>query len=333
MNEVEKESWEVMAAEEGVRVDLALGARHPEYSRTRLQRAVKEGALTLDGVVVTAPGVRLEAGQRISFVLPPLESAADAPSAPRADEGIPLDIIYEDDSLLVINKPAGLVVHPGAGNQDGTLVSALLAHAPENFADMMDEECRPGIVHRLDRETSGCLAIAKTQAAAEALRQAFKERRTAKIYLAVARGYFDPLSGSVDEPIGRDQNNRLRMDIVPVEAGGREALTKYRVVAATGGCSLLQVRIYTGRTHQIRVHLAWLRRPVLGDTLYGGGRECPPFSVRRQMLHAWKLALPHPVTGKTMTFTAPMAEDFRQAASIFAEAAPAAIDALMAEDK
>jgi len=334
MNELEKDTWEVTAEEEGIRLDLALSARHPEYSRTRVQRAVKEGALTLDGAVVTTPGLRLEQGQRLSFELPKLESAAESsPTAPRADATMPLDVLYEDDALLVINKPAGVVVHPGAGNQEGTLVSALLAHAPENFTDMMDEECRPGIVHRLDKDTSGCLAIAKTQAAAEALRQAFKERKTAKVYLAIARGYFEPLSGTVNEPIGRDECNRLRMDIVPVEAGGREALTKYRVVAATGGCSLLQVRIYTGRTHQIRVHMAWLRRPVLGDMLYGGGRECPPFSARRQMLHAWKLALPHPVTGEMMTFTAPMPEDFRQAAELFEKDNPKAIEALMAEDK
>ena len=323
--------WELPPENAGQRLDLALCARHPELSRTRIQNAIREGAVMVDGRPASTLSMRMEAGRRIAFRLPP---APDEDGAlPQPDASIRVETLFEDESLLVVNKPAGLVVHPGTRNLQGTLVSALLARDPENFSDMMDEECRPGIVHRLDKDTSGCLAIAKTQAAAEALRAAFRERRTTKIYLAVARGYFDPPSGTIDAPIARDELNRVRMAVVPAEAGGKEALTKYRVVAAFGGCSLMQVRLYTGRTHQIRVQLAWMRRPVLGDLLYGGGRECPPFSVARQMLHAWKLALPHPVTGQVMTFTAPMPYDFRETAARFAAAAPETLKALFDEDK
>ncbi len=325
------DSWEVVPESAGQRLDLALCDRHPELSRTRIQNAIREGAVFVDGQPADTLSMRLSAGRRIDFHLPPVSREEDM--VPQPDASIPMEILFEDESLLVVNKPAGLVVHPGTRNLQGTLVSALLARDPDNFNDMMDEECRPGIVHRLDKDTSGCLAIAKTQAAAEALRTAFRERQTTKIYLAVARGYFDPPSGTIDAPIARDELNRVRMAVVPVEAGGKEALTKYRVVAAFGGCSLLQVRLYTGRTHQIRVHLAWMRRPVLGDLLYGGGRDCPPFSVQRQMLHAWKLALPHPVTGQPMTFTAPMPPDFRETVERFTEAAPASLKALFAEDR
>lgn len=294
----------------GTRLDMLLVARHPERSRTSIQKAIDAGCATINGEPGKS-GIRLEVGDEVVYDLPD-----ELPKAPIQAEDIPLEILYEDEAILVVNKPAGLVVHPAAGNQNGTLVSALLFREPEGFASVGEDADRPGIVHRLDKDTSGVLVIARTPEAHAALKQSFQERKVDKIYLTIAQGHFKESFDAIEEPIGRDPKNRQRMAVV---ADGREALTKYRVIAEEHGMSLLQVRLYTGRTHQIRVHLAHIGHPVLGDGLYGGPRKWAPFSCPRQMLHAWKLALPHPITGERVVFTAPTPPDFRKNLDIFAQ--------------
>ena len=296
----------------GLRLDCFLVRRYPGHSRSYLQRCIEEKLVTVNGIPERA-GLRLEGGETIAI----WGWRDETPEEIRPAD-IPLEILHEDDDLLVINKPAGLVVHPAAGNRQGTLVSALLHYAQETFAELADdgEDDRPGIVHRLDKDTSGVMVIAKTPVAHARLKEDFRQHRIDKIYLAIARGHFRDGFGVIDAPLGRDEKNRLKRKVC---AGGKEALTKYRRVGEAHGCTLLQVRLYTGRTHQIRVHLAHLGHPVLGDLLYGGGAKCPPFRYHRQLLHAWKLALPHPVTGERMVFTAPPAPDMATEIARFAD--------------
>ncbi len=296
----------------GMRLDHFLVKQFPEHSRSYLQRCIEAQLVTVNGTPERA-GLRLEGTENIA-VLGWLDETPEAIQA----ANIPLDVIFEDDDLLVINKPAGLVVHPAPGNRQGTLVSALLNYAPETFGDLADdEEERPGIVHRLDKDTSGVMVIAKTNNAFTKLKEDFRNHRVDKIYLAIARGHFRDGFGVIDLPIGRDEKNRLKRTVCT--EGGKEALTKYRRVGEAHGCTLLQVRLYTGRTHQIRVHLAHLGHPVLGDLLYSGGAQCPPFRYKRQLLHAWKLALQHPRTGERMVFTAPPAPDMASEINRFAD--------------
>ena len=301
------ESWE------GTRLDMLLVARHPERSRTSIQKAIDGGCATINGERGKS-SVKLESGDHVEYTLPDEES-----KAPLQAEELPLNILYEDEAILVINKPAGLVVHPAAGNETGTLVSGLLFREPEAFAEVGDDADRPGIVHRLDKDTSGVMVIARTAQAHAALKRSFQERGVDKIYLAMARGHFKDSFGVVEEPIGRDPRHRQKMSVRP--EGGREALTKYRVIAERSGASLLQVRLYTGRTHQIRVHLSHIGHPILGDGLYGGPGKFAPFSCERQMLHAWKLAIPHPITGERTIFTAPTPADFQKNLELFADVA------------
>lgn len=298
---------------EGQRLDMLLVSRHPERSRTSIQKAIDAGCATVNGERGKS-GIKLEIGDVVEYHLDELTAPDEI-----QPEDIPLDVIYEDDAILVINKPAGLVVHPAAGNQKGTLVAALLFREPEDFAAVGEDAARPGIVHRLDKDTSGVLVIARTAEAFVTLKKAFQDRQVDKIYLAIANGHFKENFAAIDAPIGRDPKYRQRMAVL--DDGGREALTKYRVVAEHRGASLLQVRLYTGRTHQIRVHLSHIGHPVIGDGLYGGPTKSPHFNCARQMLHAWKIALPHPVTGERMVFTAPTPADMRKNLDIFAEVA------------
>jgi 23S rRNA pseudouridine1911/1915/1917 synthase len=216
---------------------------------------------------------------------------------------IALDVLFEDDDLLVLNKPAGLVVHPGAGHHDGTLVNALLYHC-QGLSSIGGEE-RPGIVHRLDKETSGCMVVAKTDEAHRGLSAEFAARDVDKIYLALVSGTLKKTSGSIEEKIGRHPVHRQRMSVN--SRRGREAKTDYRVVAAGNGVSMIECRLHSGRTHQIRVHLHHIGHPVLGDKIYGvkaAGKH------HRQMLHAWKLGFRHPRSGESMAFEAPLPADF-----------------------
>ena len=240
----------------------------------------------------------------------PEQPAMEAISA----EPFEFDILYEDEHFLVIDKPHGVVVHPAPGNQEGTIVNALIGRYPAMAEDFSGEDAlRPGIIHRLDKDTSGCLAVAKTVEAKFKLGTAFADRKTGKTYLAICRGIPKQISGELKNLIGRHPVNRQKMAIV--ERNGKEAHTAYRVIAQKTvnniPLALLEVKIFTGRTHQIRVHLSSIGLPIIGDELYGN-RNCTFPGVTRQLLHAWKLTLPHPQTGNMMTFISPLPPDITE---------------------
>jgi 23S rRNA pseudouridine1911/1915/1917 synthase len=276
----------------GERVDRAV-ALLTGWSRSEVRALVERGAVTVDGRAV-ARSARLEAGATLAW------SDAPTPAAlPQADQGVPVPVVYEDDDVVVVDKPAGLVVHPGAGHGDGTLVNGLLARY--DLADVGEPE-RPGIVHRLDRETSGLLVVARTPAAYDALVAALAAHDVERRYDAVVLGAPEAAQGTVDAPIGRSVRNPTRMS---VRAGGREARTHYEVVARYDDTTRLSVELETGRTHQIRVHLAAIGHPVLGDTVYGRSDPRSP----RPFLHAAELAFAHPVTGEPVRLESPLPPD------------------------
>ena len=291
-------------AAENVRLDQFLAAQLPDRSRAYLQKLVKSGLVKLNDEVVSVNKTALPAKGVIIVELPEIKND-DTPAA----EDFAYDLLYEDDFMAVINKPAGVVVHPAPGNPDGTVVNALLSRYPELRSAELPDGSRPGIVHRLDKDTSGCLAVARTPEAQAKLCEAFAARETGKIYLALTAGVPAQKQGRIENLIGRHPVNRQKMAIV--ERNGKVAISEYEVLAEGRmnniKTALVKVRIYTGRTHQIRVHLASLGCPVLGDELYGGSRACQ--GIPRQMLHAWKLKLPHPVTGEMITVQAPIPED------------------------
>jgi 23S rRNA pseudouridine1911/1915/1917 synthase len=290
---------EVQSADAGQRLDRFLAQALPTFSRARLQTLIREKFVTVNGK--PARPRDLVRARAVVEVREPEVTKIDA-----QPESMPLDILFEDDDLLVLNKPAGLVVHPGAGHQQHTLVNALLAHC-KNLSVIGGEE-RPGIVHRLDKETSGVLVIAKNDATHRDLSKQFAERTTGKVYLALVAGAPREKNGTIDAPIARHPVHRQRMSIA--RRGGRPAKTDYRVLTSNGDVSLIECTIHTGRTHQIRVHLHHLGHPVLGDKLYGGKRAG---TSSRQMLHASKLTFRHPRTGEAMSFTASVPKDFVEA--------------------
>jgi 23S rRNA pseudouridine1911/1915/1917 synthase len=295
-----------------LRLDRFLGRECPDFSRARLQEFIKSGRVLVNGIPAK-PSHPLGAGDAISLEIP----CETAPS-PLAAEDIPLEILFEDDTLLVLNKPAGLVVHPGAGNREGTMANALLHHCP-GIAVAGGTE-RPGIVHRLDKETSGCIVAVKTEAAHLSLSTQFASREVEKTYLALVDGVLRMPHGKIEAPIGRHPIHRQKMAIVE---RGREALTKYRLRATQDGKSLVECHPLTGRTHQIRVHLSHIGHVVVNDELYGGSFErmsellpqtwkavrTAMLQAPRQMLHAWRLRFIHPATGTDMEFEAPMPQD------------------------
>ncbi len=288
--------------QDGDRIDRLLPQLFPDYSRSFFKKCIAAERVLINGKPCVQ-STKTRAGDTVTVDFPPEEDETARP------EDIPLDVLYEDDAILVINKPAGLVVHPANGNATGTLVQALLFREQDTFSEMMDETQRPGIVHRLDKDTSGTLIVAKDTAAQTTLKAAFMNHQTQKTYLAIVQGVMNTPQGKVEKDIGRHPVNRIKRAVVT--EGGKRAITHYRLLGTGGGCSLLEVHILTGRTHQIRVHLASLHHPVLGDALYGGHSFNGPCAVPRQMLHAWTLTLPHPVTRASMTFTAPIPQDFR----------------------
>lgn len=292
--------------EAGTRLDRCLSRLIPDSSRSSLQMLIRDGRVRADGAPVDVPRYPVRAGMRIEVELPEERAAEPAP------EPFDFPILYEDEAMLVIDKPAGVVVHPAAGNPDGTVVNALLGRYPQLAEQLACGNSRPGIVHRLDKDTSGCLVIARTASAQFKLSGAFAGRETAKTYLALVRGIPKRPSGELSNLIGRHPVNRKKMAVV--ERCGKIAITRYRVERSGRidgvPAALLEVRILTGRTHQIRVHLASIGYPVLGDALYGGAGVAVA-GLARQMLHAWKLRVPHPVSGELMEFTAPLPEDFR----------------------
>jgi 23S rRNA pseudouridine1911/1915/1917 synthase len=294
----------VPTAAEGLRVDQHLARVFSDRSRAGLQRLIQTGHVRLNGQPCRRAD-KLRANDRIEIEFP-----AESPRE-LVGEAIPLNILFEDDDILVLNKPPGLVVHPAKGHMTGTLVHALLSHDEEHFGDLAEDDQRPGIVHRLDKDTSGVMVVAKTAAAWTALKTAFRERTVEKTYLALVLGEFGVVTGEVRAPIGRHPVQRQKMAVL--KEGGRPAITKYRVLESNGEVSLMQVRIETGRTHQIRVHFANLHHPVAGDPVYGGRQRDLPIRVDRQMLHAWRLVFPHPRTGVMREYMAPVPEDFRTA--------------------
>ncbi len=279
------------------RLDVWLAGRLPGLSRARLQALIRAGNITVDGRAANGHR-RLRAGQCVRVGIP-----APQPAKPAAQD-IPLDIIYQDADLIVVNKPAGMVVHPAPGHASGTLVNALLHHCPDLAG--IGGELRPGIVHRLDRDTSGLLVAAKHEAALRSLADQFKKRQVRKEYLALVRGA-PPVAGSINAAIGRHPVQRKKMAL---SERGRAALTSFQCLAVYPQAALVRLRIHTGRTHQIRVHMAHLGHPVLGDQVYGRQRA-GLLSAPRQMLHAARLEFRHPADGRLMSFAAPLPEDMR----------------------
>ncbi len=314
-------SVEVVAeADAGLRLDQFCARRHPEASRSRLADAIRGGGVLLDGRPAR-PSERVAAGQEVRVDLPALVETRLVP------EERPLALLHEDDALLVLDKPADLVVHPGAGVETGTLAAALLHHAPEVAG--VGGEGRAGLVHRLDRGTTGVLVVARTPAAHRTLQAQFKERTVEKLYHAIVWGRPRLASGAIDLAVARDPRNRLKM--TTRAPGGREAHSVYATRGEVPGFAWLEVRILTGRTHQVRVHLAALGHPVVGDTLYGGARTASVTDpvrrkalreVGRPLLHAFRLAFDHPVTGARLAFEAPWHPDMRAAWAALGGSAP-----------
>jgi 23S rRNA pseudouridine1911/1915/1917 synthase len=286
----------VDVAAAGMRLDRWLVTAVPELSRARLQALIDDGHVRVEGAARKAAH-RLHGGEAVEIEIPP------APPQELAPEPIALAIVYEDADVLVVDKPAGMVVHPGAGVSRGTLAAGVLAHAPGTAS--VGGQRRPGVVHRLDKGTSGLLVLAKTTPAYHALVAQLSARAVTRVYLAVVHGRMAHREGCVDAPIGRDPHHRQRMAIRPV-GQGRRAVTRFRVLERLGDFTVVECRLETGRTHQIRVHLASLGHPVAGDEVYGRGRPRLPVEMEGLALHAARLAFVHPVTQERMEFSAPL---------------------------
>ncbi len=290
-----------------VRLDVFLAREHRHYSRTHIKKLIEEGFVLVDGGT-RKPGFLLRGGEKIEMV-------RRAPEIPEAEpENIPLEILYEDEDLMAINKPAGIVVHPAPGNFTGTIVNAVLFHLGR-----VGEGLRPGIVHRLDKGTSGVMVIAKNDQTLRSLSQQFKDRKTKKVYHALVFGSLRPKTGRIATAIGRDASHRRKFSSKTHFA--REAVTQYRVLQEFSGLSLLEVRPETGRTHQIRVHLSENKHPIVGDTLYGAKSFLSSIkdasalalleSVDRPLLHAQSLKLTHPATRQEVSFESPWPQDLK----------------------
>ena len=280
---------------DGRRADVVL-SEGSGLSRSRVAALMQEGLCSLDGQTCTKPSEKGKPGQIFRLTVP-----APKPAAPQAQD-LPITLLYQDADIAVVDKPCGMVVHPAAGNEDGTLVNALLYHL--DSLSGIGGELRPGIVHRLDKDTSGVLLVAKNDAAQQELSRQLSERETEKHYLALVEGHMKEPDGFIDIPIARSRNDRKKMAIDPE---GRPSQTEWKVLAEGKGCTLLDVHILTGRTHQIRVHMKSIGHPVCGDPIYGIQRGIP---VPRLMLHARRMTITHPTTGERMSFTAPVPEAF-----------------------
>jgi 23S rRNA pseudouridine1911/1915/1917 synthase len=309
MNRGDEFSFPADAAASGIRLDVFLAARLPNSSRAFASQLISTQAVKVNGKP-GKPGYRLKPGDVVTGCIPPPRPSGFLP------EPIQLQILFEDEHIVVINKQPGLVVHPAPGHYSGTLVNGLLYHCPDLGA--IGDELRPGIVHRLDKDTSGTLVAAKNAAALEHLAGQFKHRLVAKDYLALVHGDMPAESGTIRLPIGRHPVDRKRMSIRSRKA--REAETGWRVARRLGGVSLLEIHLKTGRTHQIRVHCAAIQRPIVGDPVYGRRKAAADSAgvhalitrVRRQMLHAWRLEIVHPFTRERMRFESPLPADMEE---------------------
>ena len=281
----------------GTRIDAYLRS-HTEFSRSRLSAMILESAISVNGIVVEKPSFKVESGQTVSLRVPEVRPVAIVP------QDIPLDILYQDPDIVVVNKPCGMVVHPAAGNEDHTLVNALLYHVHDLSG--IGGEMRPGIVHRLDKDTSGLILIAKNDRAHTALSEQFKERSMEKHYHAVAFWNFPDDHGLIDAPIARHPIDRKKMAIVP---NGKPSQTEWKVISRVKSATYLDVHLLTGRTHQIRVHMNSIGHPLLGDRIYAPNLKTS-VHVPRLMLHAYTLSFTHPTHGERMTLTAPLPEKF-----------------------
>ncbi len=276
------------------RLDVWLSAQLP-YSRSRLQKSIAQGHIQVEERVCTDKKFKLKAGDRVIVFMP------DPTSLELVPEPIALDLLYEDEQLAIVNKPAGMVVHPSAGHERGTLVHALLAHCPLSSIGGVQ---RPGIVHRLDKDTSGAIVVAKTDFAHQHLQQQLQIKTARREYLGVVYGTPKTDCGTIDLPIGRHPIDRQKQAVVPVERGGRAAVTHWQIEERLRGFSLMRFRLETGRTHQIRVHTTQLGHPLVGDPVYGSGRSIG-VNLPGQALHAWRLELIHPISGELISVTAP----------------------------
>ena len=298
----------ISPADAGERLDTFLAAHIEGWSRARLQRLVDDADVLVNGVIAK-PSHKLRANDQIEVEL------TAPPSISFSPENIPIEVVYEDDDLIVVNKAAGMIVHPAAGIESGTLANALAFHFER--LSTSGGAVRPGIVHRLDKGTSGLLLVAKTEEAHEHLAEQFRAREVFKSYVALVHGQIEKDTGQIDEPIARDQRNRTRMAVV---RGGRAALSIYKVRRRFEYFTLLDVELKTGRTHQIRVHLAWLKHPIAGDEVYGAGRDKTVINpvirsriakLARQFLHAEQLGFRHPRTAEQLRFTAPLSTELQ----------------------
>ena len=282
------------------RLDLWLAAQLPDFSRSRWQKLISQGHVWVNGQNCNDKKYKLKSEDRVCAVIPPPDSLDLVP------EAIPLDILYEDECLLIVNKPAGMVVHPSAGHRTGTLVHALLAHCPLSSIGGIQ---RPGIVHRLDKDTTGAIAIAKTDFAHQHLQQQLQAKTARREYLGVVYGTPKVDSGTIDLPIGRHPIDRQKNAIVPIDRGGRSAVTHWHIEERLRSFTLIKFRLETGRTHQIRVHAAQMGHPIVGDPVYGTGRSIG-INLPGQALHARQLELIHPHTGELISVTAPIPSYF-----------------------
>ncbi len=301
----------VKSADLGQRLDRWLAAQREDLSRSQIQKLIDQGQVQVNETVCTLKKYEVRSGDVILVTVPTSVPMNLEP------EAIPLDILYEDEHLLIVNKPAGLVVHPAPGHETGTLVHALLSHCQsenglETSLSGIGGVQRPGIVHRLDKDTSGALAIAKTDQAHQHLQAQIQAKTAQREYLGIVYGKPPAESGLIDRPIGRNTGDRKRMAIIPTEEGGRSATTYWQVKERLGTFSYVHFRLGTGRTHQIRVHCLDLGCPIVGDPLYGKGRSLG-VNLTGQLLHAWRLTLEHPVTGAQIQVEAPLPTEFLKA--------------------
>jgi 23S rRNA pseudouridine1911/1915/1917 synthase len=282
--------------EKSDRLDRYLSQQLSDFSRSRLQQLIEQGYLQINGNICTSKKIIVQIGDRLFLTIPapvPLDLQP---------EDIPLDILFEDESLIIVNKPAGLVVHPAAGHESGTLVNALLAHC-QHLAGIGGVQ-RPGIVHRLDKDTTGAIAIAKTDQAHQHLQAQLKAKTARRDYLGVVYGSPGADRGTIEQPIGRHPTDRKKMAVVIPEKGGRLAVTHWQLQERLGNYSLIHFQLETGRTHQIRVHSAYIGHPIVGDPVYSGGRNLG-VNLTGQALHAWRLQLRHPLSDELIEVTAP----------------------------
>ncbi len=294
------DDFSVSEDESGKRLDLILTERYEPYTRSALQNLIRDGSVTVNDAAARA-GVKLRAGDRVHIVFPPPRELDVKP------EDIPLDILYEDDDLIIVNKPKGMVVHPAPGHDSGTLVNALLYHCKDSLSGI-NGVLRPGIVHRIDRDTSGSIIVCKNDRAHRAVAGQLKEHSITRRYRAIVHGRLTE-DGTIQTTIGRDPKQRKKMAAnVP---GGRNAVTHYRVLENFDRFTYLECELETGRTHQIRVHMKYIGHPVLGDEVYGPAR-CPFPDLHGQMLHAMTIGLIHPTTGEYLEVEAPLPEEFTE---------------------